>query len=88
MQNLPEYQSNYTTPDLGIAVYLFTMGHDLVKTTVVGNRRLVFHFQRQNGTDALVSSYLNGTGQAPAKKLFENYRSLRAMAFAQTDNIR
>ncbi len=88
MKNLPEQLSTYSTPDLGIAVFLFTLGHELVKTTVVGQRKLVFHFQRRDNTEVLVSNYLNGTGQASAKKLFENYRALRAIAFSQTNNLR
>jgi len=88
MKNFPDHQAIYSTPDLGIAVFLFTSGQELVRTTVVGQRRLVFHFKRQDDTDELVSAFLNGTGQASAKKLFENYRSLRAIAFAQTDNLR
>ena len=88
MQNLSEQLSTYSTPDLGIAVYLFTLGHDLVKTTVVGQRRLIFHFQYKNNTEKLVSNYLNGTGEASAKKLFENYRALRGMAFSATNNLR
>jgi hypothetical protein len=88
MQNSPSYLETYSTPDLGIAVYLFTLGHDLVKTTVIGQRRLVFHFNRRDDTDGLVAMFLNGSGKASAKQLFENYRSLRAIAFAQTDNLR
>jgi hypothetical protein len=88
MKNLPEQLSTYSTPDLGIAVFLFTLGHELIKTTVVGQRRLVFHFQCQDKTDTLVAKFLNGTGEASAKKLFENYRSLRAIAFSQTNNLR
>jgi len=88
MQNLHEQKSTYSTHDLGIAVFLFTLGHDLIKTTVIGQRRLVFHFKRQDKTDSLVTKFLNGTGEASAKKLFENYRSLRAIAFSQTNNLR
>jgi len=88
MQNTSEQLSTYSTPDLGVVVFLFTLGHQLIKTTVIGQRRLVFHFQRQENTDRLVSNYLNGTGKASAKKLFENYRALRQMAFSQTDNLR
>ncbi|MBN1547539.1 MAG: hypothetical protein JW902_12865 [Syntrophaceae bacterium] len=88
MQNFNDHLSSYITPDLGIAVYLFTLNHDLVKTTVISQRRLVFHFQRREDTDELVAKYLNGTGEAPAKKLFENYRALRGVAFSQTNNLR
>jgi hypothetical protein len=88
MKNLSEHLTIYSTTDLGIAVFLFTSGHVLVETTVVGQRRLVFHFERLENTDRLVSDYLNGSGQAPAKKLFENYRALRGMAFSQTGNLR
>ena len=88
MKSLAEQRCTYSTPDLGIAVYLFTLGHDLIKTTVVGQRRLIFHFQYNDNTEKLVSSYLNGTGEASAKKLFENYRALRGMAFSATNNLR
>ncbi len=88
MQNLSEQLSTYSTPDLGLAVFLFTEGHELVKTTLSGQKRLVFHFLRQDDTDILAAKFFNGTGKASAKKLFENYRSLRTMAFSQTNNLR
>lgn len=88
MKNPSEQTSIYSTPDLGLSVFLFTSGHELVRTTVIGQRRLVFHFRHQAETEQLVSSYLNGTGRAPAKKLFENYRALRGIAFSQTNNLR
>ena len=88
MQNLPEQQLIYSTPDLGIAVFLFTLGHELIKTSVVGQKRLVFHFQRKGNTDELVAKFLNGTAEAPAKQLFQNYRALRNIAFSQTNNLR
>lgn len=78
----------YSVSDLGIAVFLFTIGHDLDHTTLQGPKRLIFHFKRQEDTDRLVGSYLNETGVASAKKLFNNYRALRAMAFSQTGNMR
>jgi hypothetical protein len=31
---------------------------------------------------------MNDTGTAPAKRLFENYRALRALAFTKTGNLR
>ena len=80
--------STYSTSDLGIAVYLFTIGHELKKTTLQGPKRLVFHFLRQTDTEARVAAYLSEKGKAPAKKLFENYRALRALAFSRTGNLR
>ena len=80
--------SLYSTADLGIAVYLFTIKHELKKTSLKGPNRLVFHFKEQADTEAHVSAYLNETGKAPAKKLFENYRALRALAFSRTGNLK
>lgn len=89
MKNQPNDLDLYSTSDLGLAVYLFTTGQELIKTTPQGNgKRLVFHFKRQNDTDAITYSYMNETGQAPAKRLFENYRALRALAFTETNNLR
>jgi hypothetical protein len=88
MKHLPNQPDTYSTTDLGIAVFLFTSGHTLVKTSVIGQRRLVFHFKQQENTDELVANFLNGSGKAPAKQLFENYRALRGMAFSQTNNIK
>lgn len=88
MNHIPQEPTLYQTSDLGIAVYLFTIGHELIKTTLQGPNRLIFHFRQGVDTEAHVSRYLNETGQAPAKKLFENYRALRALAFSQTGNLR
>lgn len=78
----------FQTSDLGIAVYLFTIGHELAMTTLQGPNRLIFHFHQDADTEAHVSRYLNETGQASAKKLFENYRALRALAFSRTGNLK
>jgi hypothetical protein len=78
----------YSTSDLGIAVYLFTTGHELTKTTLQGPKRLIFHFKRTEDIEAHVSWYLNETGQAPAKRLLENHSVLQFMTFAKTDNLR
>jgi hypothetical protein len=86
---LPQTDSKlFSTADLGIAVFLFTIGHELKKTTLQSAKRLIFHFARQEDTEEQVSKYMNETGQAPAKKLFENYRALRALAFSETGNLR
>ena len=81
-------ESKYSTTDLGIAVYLFTIGHELKETTLQGPKRLIFHFKQQPDTDSRVAAYLNETGKASAKKLFENYRALRALTFSRTNNLR
>lgn len=80
----------YVTSDLGLAVYLSTVGQELIKTAPQGNyrNRLNFYFKLTEGTESLAIKYMNETGQAPAKKLFENYRALRALAFAETNNLR
>jgi hypothetical protein len=78
----------FKTSDLGIAVYLFTIQHELHKTTLQGPKRLIFHFKQQADTEAHVSAYLSEKGKAPAKKLFENYRALRSLAFSKTGNLR
>lgn len=88
MTPTPQEPTLYQTSDLGIAVYLFTIGHELIKTTLQGPNRLIFCFKQQTDTEAHVSKYLCETGQAPAKKLFENYRALRALAFSKTGNLR
>lgn len=88
MKNQPNNTNLYSTADLGIAVYLFTIGHELKETSLQGPKRLIFHFQRKDDTEGRVTSYLNETGKTSAKKLFENYRALRALAFSKTGNLR
>jgi hypothetical protein len=83
----PTISDLYSTSDLGIATFLITKGHRLSKTTWETPRKLIFHYEKKDITEDLVTRYLNGTGQASAKKLFSNYRNLRAMAFNQrSDN--
>lgn len=88
MQTLSQESNFIAISDLGQAVYLFTIGHELIRTTLQGPTRLGFFFKRQPDTDVLLAKYLNGTGLASAKQLFENYRALRALAFAKTGNLR
>jgi len=87
--NLPPNESDlFPTADLGIATFLITKGLKLIRTAPQGPGRLLFLFKKTSDTERLVVQFLNETGQAPAKKLFQNYRSLRALAFAQTNNSR
>lgn len=88
MKSTPQEPTLFQTSDLGIAVFLFTIGHELKTTTLQGPNRLIFCFKEQPDTEALVGKYLNGTALAPAKGLFENYRGLRALAFNKTGNSR
>ena len=88
MKYSPGKSTLYPVSDLGIAVYLFTIGHELKETSLHGPKRLIFHFIKQSDTEGKVAAYLNETGKASAKKLFENYRALRALAFSRTGNLR
>lgn len=88
MTDRAQEPSLYTTADLGTAVYLFTIGYELAKTTLYGPTRLLFHFKRSEDIELQVGRYLSGAATAPAKRLFENYRALRAMTFTQTGNLR
>lgn len=78
----------YSTSDLGIAVFLFTIDYNLIRTELVGPQRLLFHFQKNENTEQQVSQYLSGRAEASARRLFENYRALRALAFEKTGNKR
>ncbi len=86
--NQPIELNLYQTSDLGTAVYLFTTGHNLVKTSLSGPNRLIFYFERTGDIEAQVELYLNGKAQAPARLLFNNYRQMRALAFEKTGNLR
>lgn len=78
----------YQTSDLGTAVFLFVTGHELIRTSLIGPNRLSFHFKHTRGIEQAVESYLNGQAQAPARRLFEGYRQMRAIAFEKTGNLR
>ncbi len=78
----------YQTSDLGTATFLFSSGYELAKTSLSGPNRLIFFFRRKGDIEAQVEKYLNGQAQAPARRLFEAYRSLRALAFEKTGNLR
>lgn len=84
----PNGSNRYSTSDLGIAVFLFTTNHNLLDTELIGSKRLLFHFYKKENTEVEVVRYLNGQAEASARRLFENYRALRAMAFQKTGNVR
>jgi len=88
MKNLPEAASLYRTSDLGIATFLFVLDFKLIKTSLSGPNRLDFFFESTPDIEGRVESFLNGQAQAPARRLFEAYRSLRALAFQKTGNLR
>lgn len=81
---MKDHPETFSTSDLGTAVYLFTSGHKLVNTKLIGSRRLSFSFCKQPNTDAEVNLYLAGQAEASALRLFQNYRALRAMTFQAT----
>lgn len=80
-------ETSYQTADLGLATFLLTIGHELIGATLVAPNRLVFSFKNTDKIEQEVLGYISGTGQAPAKKLFETYRSLRALTFERTGNL-
>ena len=86
--NQPNESSLFKTSDLGIATFLLTTGHELIKTSLCGPNRLIFYFMRTGNIEIQVEKYLSGQGEAPARRLFETYRSLRAIAFEKTGNMR
>lgn len=88
MKKMIREYNTFSTADLGIATFLLTKGHELKDATLQGPKRLIFHFEQQADTETQIPQYLNGTGEASAKKLFENYRALRALAFSKTGNLR
>lgn len=86
--NLSKKAFLYQTSDLGTATFLFSTGHELARTSLSGPNRLIFYFKCTGDIESEVERYLNGLAQAPARRLFEAYRSLRALAFEKTGNLR
>lgn len=78
----------YSTTDLGTATYLFVSGFKLSRTTVIGHHRLNFVFEKTPDIESYVEAFLNGQAYAPARRLFDAYRNLRALAFQKTNNLR
>ncbi len=78
----------YSTKDLGLSTFLITTGHELTGTTLEDPRKLIFHFRRKQETDTLILQYFNGVAQAPAKKLFEAYRTLRGLVYTRTNSVK
>lgn len=81
-------EPTYSTKDLGLSTFLITTGHELTGSTLENPRKLILHFRRKQETDNLILQYFNGTAQAPAKKLFENYRTLRGLIYSRTNNVK
>lgn len=88
MKSQSEKFNLYSTSDLGIATFLFTIDHKLHGTSLCGPRKLVFSFIKKADTENSIAEYLSGTGKAPAKRLFDNYRALRALAYEKTGNLK
>ena len=70
----------YSTSDLATATFLFTIGHKLLTTSILNAKKLIFHFEHTANIEEDAARFLHGA-EAPAKKLFENYRTLRAITF-------
>ncbi len=74
--------------DLGLGNFLFTTDHELIETILESPRTVYFVFRKRQDTDRIITSYFNGTGQAPARKLMENLRTLKGLIYARTNNAR
>ncbi len=81
-------EPTFSTKDLGASAYLVTLGHELTGTTLEDPRKIIFHFRRKKETDKLILEYFSGRAQAPAKKLFETYRTLRGLIYSRTNNVK
>lgn len=78
----------FETCDLGLATFLLTIGHELLRTYAATPRKAAFIFRKKKDTEALVGKYIAGEAHASARRLFEAYRDLRAMATERTGNLR
>jgi hypothetical protein len=88
MNNSTPQENAYQTRDLGLATYLVSIGHELTGTALKEPRKVIFEIKRREDTDRLVLDYFNGTAEAPAKKLFEQYRNLRGIVYSRINNVR
>lgn len=70
----------YSTSDLFTASYLHTIGFQLIKTSLLDHKRLIFYFKWQDNIEEEAAKFLNGAA-APARRLFENFKMLRALTF-------
>ena len=78
----------YETSDLGVAAYLVTKGYTLNGTAMQGEKRLRFQFVDTPQICEAVTAYLGNGAQAPARTLFETYKSLKALAVEKSGNPR
>lgn len=78
----------YETSDIGIAAFLVTKQFTLIGTTTQGKNRLRFQFLDTTQIKDAVTSYLVNGAQAPARTLFETYKSLKALAVDKVENGR
>jgi len=86
--NQPKESHFYQTSDLGTATFLFSTGYELARTSLSSPNRLIFFFRRTDDIEAQVERYLKGHAHAPARRLFECYRQLRALAYEKTGNLK
>lgn len=75
----------YTTSDLFTAAYLHTIGHELLKTSLLDYKRLIFYFKKTDKIEEDAAKFINGA-TAPARRLFENFKMLRALTFEKLRN--
>ena len=80
--------NEYITSDLGLATYLNTIGYIIKDTQLLTANKLNFIFESTVELERDVAAYFSLSGVAPARKLFEAYRSLRALTYQKTGNLR
>ena len=70
--------AGYLTDNLELAAYLLSRGHRLIGAAPRGNRIVTFTFDGAAAVAEDVSRFFAGDA-VPATRLFEHYRTLRAM---------
>ncbi len=79
--------SEFKTRDLYLAVVLKSSGIPVLRVECSGPRA-VFVFEENNRLDEISTKFFNKELRLEPRGLFDEWRSLKSMAFAATGNVR
>ncbi|HBG93367.1 MAG: hypothetical protein A2X87_02050 [Deltaproteobacteria bacterium GWC2_42_51] len=85
--NPTETMQEFKTRDLYLSTVLKVLGVPFLRCEVNGNGRGIFVFAVSQKTDGLIASFYNRELQIEPQKLFESWKTLKALVFSRTNNV-
>lgn len=86
-ESIRQTSTEFKTRDLYLAVVLKSSGVPVVRVESSGSRA-IFVFKHSDRLDEIATKFFNKELRLEPRSLFDEWRSLKSMAFAASGNVR